>query len=163
MHENLSLTRTGLNVALAYTLPVLAWLLGQSLLVATGQSDPGRSLHLLFTSLLLLQAGALSVSLPWLLRSSSRPGHICAVAMLLLVPLPLYAIVWLAGAVPAAVLGLALLCLSGFAVLLYVWFALCLAWTRAGQLRALVLLGTQVVTLGCCWHFRVGWQQVLGL
>lgn len=163
MPENLNLARNGLKVALAYTLPVLAWLLGQCLLIASGQAAPGQSLQLLFTSLLLLQAGALGLSLPWLLRYSSRLGHLFAIAMLLLVPLPLYAIVWLAGAVPAATLGLALLGLLVLAFLLYLLFTLCLAVTAAGQLRAVVLLGTQVVSLAAVWNFRAAWQQALGL
>ena len=163
MPDSRALMRTGLNTALAYTLPLLAWLLGQSLLIGAGQANAELSMRVLFSTLLFLQACALTLCIPWLLRGSSRSGHFYAVTVVLLVPLPLFALAWLAGSVADTSLLLALACLFCLAAILYTWYTLCLALTRPGQLRSLLLSGTQLLALGFYWNYRADWQGVLGL
>jgi hypothetical protein len=163
MHDSIAVTRTGLNMALAYCLPLLVWLLGQSMLVSTDQADPTDSLRTFFPTLLLLQACMLGLCLPWILRSPSRTGHCAAVFLLVTVPLPLYAITWLAGAASAASLFLALLSLFALGGLLYGLYSACLAYTRAGHLRSLLFLTLQLLALLSCWYYRAEWQRLLGL
>jgi len=163
MPESVLATRTGLNVALTYTLPFVAWLLGQSFLSSFDHVGISISLEGMVTSLFLVQSCALAVCLPWLMRFPTHIARCCGIAMLLLVPGPLYAITWLAGAAEADSLVLAMLCLVVLALLLYGVYTACLALTSTGQYRSLLLLSLQLALVGLCWNYKYVWLQVLSL
>jgi hypothetical protein len=154
--------RSGLNLALAYTVPSLLWLLGQSVVSRVAHVDIALSLQSLLPTLLLLQACMLALCLPWLMRFSTHRARLSTMMMLLFVPLPVYAVSWLTGATIASVLMLSMLGLIGLGVLLYALYWACLALTPPGQVRAAILLTVQLVLIGLCWSYRGLWQEVLG-
>jgi hypothetical protein len=153
----------GIHVALAYCLPLVVWLAAQGALISERLADPRLSFELLLRTLLLLQAAAVTLSLPWFLRTPSRPAQGVALSMALSVPLPLYALCWLAGAATARSLLEALLTLFGLSALLYALYASAIALAPAGRVRSTALLGLQVIALGCLWHYRDQWLAVAGL
>jgi hypothetical protein len=161
MHERVAATRTGLLAALAYTLPLLAWLLGQAMLSSADRFDPAPALQGMMTTALLLQAVALAVGLPWLLRFPALADRCCGAAMLLLVPGPLYAIAALSGAVSAGAVLIALASLAVLGLLLHGVYAICLGLSATGQVRALLFVAVQVALVVICWHYRQLWEQVL--
>ena len=154
---------SGINVALAYCLPLIVWLAAQSVLISDQQADPRRSFELLLRALILLQAAAVTLSLPWFLRAPSRLSQGSALFMAILVPLPLYALGWLVGAASAASLLRALLALCGLSALLFGLYAAAVALAPAGRVRSIAMLGLQLATLGCLWSYRDQWLAVVSL
>lgn len=163
MHERLAAARTGLAMALVYTLPLLLWLLGQAFQSSVDRFDLGPSLGGMMITAPLLQSCSLALCLPWLMRFPAPGERCCAVAMLLLVPAPLYAVACLAGAASPHSLAIALLVLAALALVLLGIYAACLRRTVPGQARSLLLLCTQLIMVGLCWQGRDIWPQVLSL
>lgn len=163
MSDTISASRIGLSIGLAYTLPVMLWLVGQSLLNRTGQPGLAIPLQGMVSALLLLQAITLAVCLPWLMRYRTLRARNYGVAMVLFVPGPLYALAWLTGAAHAIVLWLVILSLVVFALLLHMLFTVCIRVTAQGQQRSLALLTLQLVLVGMCWNYHDIWQRSLGL
>jgi hypothetical protein len=163
MPERVAATRTGLAIALAYTLPLVIWLLGQAFLSSASQTSLASLLRGMPATLLLLQSCALAIGLPWLLRFPLWPDRCCAVAMLLLVPAPLYAISSLAG--PGGGTGLvpAVSALAVLALLLHAIYAACLKLTTAGQRREILIVCVQFFLVTLCWQNRHHWETVLML
>ena len=160
MPDGLQATRSGLHMALAYTLPLVVWLLGQSWLAISEQADPAAALQQLLHVLILLQACALALCTPWLLR---YPKPICGVAMLLLAPLPLYSIAWVTGTVEARTLLLILFFLGALALCLYGFYRVCVTLIPGGQPRSLAVLGSQLALPMLCWVYRGDCLRMLGL
>jgi hypothetical protein len=154
-------TRTGLVMALAYTLPLLLWLMSQASLSSAGRFDPALSLRSMLASLLVVQSCALALCTPWLLRFPALLDRCCALAMLVLLPGPLYAIAGLSGAASASALLLAILLLATLACLIHFLYAACLALTAPGNTRSILLVSLQVLMVALCWHQRGLWQPVL--
>ena len=163
MSERVQATRAGLYIALVFTLPIFAWLLGQSFLPGTGPLGVSAALGAMMATLLLLQSGALAVCLPSLLRFSTALDRCCGIAMIVLVPAPLYALCWQGGGGEWPGLVMSMTTLVGFAAVLYGLFAVCLILTVPGGRRSFLLLAVQLVLLVLCWNFRSLWQQVLQL
>jgi hypothetical protein len=160
MPERVAATRAGLLLALVFTLPLLLWMLGQAVLSSAGQFDLALPLGGMMNTALLLQSCSLALGLPWLMRFQAPLDRCCAVAMLLLVPGPLYAVAALSGAVSATGILYALGGLAALALLLYGVYAGCLRLAAAGRVRSILLLSAQLIGLGLCWHYRQLWQQV---
>ena len=154
-------TRAGLSMALAYTLPLLLWLLWQASLSSADQFDPALSLRSMLASLLVVQSCALALSTPWLMRFPAPLDRCCALAMLVLVPGPLYAIAGLSGTASTTALLLAILLLAALAVVIHFLYAACLVLTAPGTTRSILLLSLQVLLVGLCWQQRDLWQPVL--
>ena len=154
---------SGVYVALAYCLPLVVWLAAQSVLISDQQADPRRSFELLLRALVLLQAAAIALSLPWFLRAPSRPAQGSALFMAVLVPLPLYALCWLVGSAAAYSLLQAFLTTCGLGALLYGLYATAIALTPVGRVRSIVVLGLQISILGSLWSYRDQWLAVAGL
>lgn len=163
MSERVLATRAGLMLGLAFTLPLMLWMLGQAVLSSAGQFDLALPLRGLVTTALVLQSGSLALGLPWLMRYEAPLDRCCAAAMLALVPMPLYAVAALSGALDWTALALALTALAALALLLHGVYSACIGLTTTGRGRGLLLVCTQLVLLGCCWQFRDLWQQVLSL
>jgi hypothetical protein len=163
MHPERAGAPSGIYVALAYCLPLVVWLAAQSALISDQQADPRRSFELLLRALILLQAAAVTLSLPWFLRAPSRPAQVSALFMAVLVPLPLYTLCWLVGAANAASLLQALLTLCGLSALLYCLYATAIALAPAGRIRSVTLLGLQIAILGCLWSYREQWLAMASL
>jgi hypothetical protein len=163
MPESVMAARLGLNMALVYTLPFFLWLLGQSYLSRTGSVEIAISLQGMMATLLLLQSCILAACLPWMMRFSLHRDRCYGVAMLVLVPAPLYAISWLTGAAQVKALVLAMASLVGIGMLLYGLYTACLIVAAPGQQRSLLIRVLQVALVGFCWNYREVWQQVLSL
>lgn len=161
MHESVAATRAGLIMALAYTLPLLLWLIGQAILSSAGRFDFALSLGGMMTAALLLQSCALALGLPWLMRFRAGRARCCAVAMSVLVPAPLYAVAGLSGVIGWTALAIALATLAALALLLYGIYTACLTVTVAGTTRSLLIVCTQALLLALCWEYRDLWQRVL--
>ena len=163
MSERVMATRAGLYITLVFTLPIFAWLLGQSFLPGAGPLGISAALGTMMATLLLLQSGALAVCLPSLLRFSTVRDHCCGMAMIVLVPAPLYALCWQGGGGEWLGLVMAMTVLVGLAAALYGLYAGCLILTAPGGRRSFLLLAVQLALLMLCWNFRALWQEVLQL
>jgi hypothetical protein len=161
MPERIIATRTGLVMALAYTLPLLLWLLWQASLSNTERFDPALSLRGMLASLLIVQSSAIALCTPWLMRFSALLDRCCALAMLVLVPGPLYAIAGLSATASTTALLLAMLLLAGLAVVIHFLYAACLGLSAPGNRRSILMVSLQVLLLALCWHQRELWQTVL--
>jgi hypothetical protein len=161
MPENILAARAGLIMALAYTLPLLLWLLWQAGLASASQFDPALSLKGMVNAGLVLQSCALALCTPWLMRFPGLADRCAAVAMLLLVPGPLYAIAALATAVSGAGLLLAVLLLAVLALVLNFVYAACMVMAARANNRAILLPCVQFILVALCWQQRDLWQQVL--
>lgn len=163
MYDTVRATRSGLHLALAYTIPSTLWLLGQSWLTVGGQGIPAAPAYTLLTCLLVLQAGALVLCTPWLLRYPTPRQQLCGLTMLLLTPLPLHSTAWAAGAVEARSLLLAWSFLAGLALCLYYYYRLLLSLVPVGERRALAVLCSQLLLLLLGWIYRGDGLGLLGL
>lgn len=161
MPERIVATRAGLAMALVYTLPLLLWLLWQAGLSSADQFDPALSLRGMLASLLVVQSCALALCTPWLMRFSAPLDRCCALAMLVLVPGPLYAIAGLSEAASTTALLLAILVLVALAFAIHFLYAACLDLTAPGNTRSILLVSLQVLLLALCWQQRDLWQPVL--
>ena len=162
MHERLAAARTGLAMALVYTLPLLLWLLGQAFQSSVDRFDLGPSLGGMMITAPLLQSCSLALCLPWLMRFPAPGERCCAVAMLLLVPARCTRSPAWRGGQPHSP-AIALLVLAALALVLLGVYAACLRRTVPGQARSLLLLCTQLIMVGLCWQGRDIWPQVLSL
>jgi hypothetical protein len=163
MPESILAARAGLNIALAFTLPLLVWLLGQAMLSSGGQIGIATSMQGMMATLLLLQAMALVWCLPQLMRFPAAGDRCSAIVLILLVPAPLYAISWLGGGTDFYALVLSMSILAGLALISYGLYATCIAWSAPGRWRASILLFMQMIAVGLCWNYRYFWEQVLAL
>lgn len=161
MPERIMATRTGLVIALAYTLPPLLWLLWQASLSSADRFDPALSLRGMLTGLLVAQSCALALCTPWIMRFPLPLDRCCALAMLILVPGPLYAIAVLSSTASTAALLLAILLLTALAVVIHFLYSVCLYMTESGNTRSILMMSLQVLLLALCWHRRDVWQAVL--
>lgn len=163
MPERAAAARAGLAIALAYTLPLALWLGGQAVLSSAGRFDLAAPLRAMVTTALLLQCCGLALGLPRLMRFETPAERCCGVAMLVLVPAPLYAIASLSGAVSPTALVVALAALAAIALPVHGVYAACLRLTTAGQARSVLLLATRFLLVWLCWQYRHLWQQVASL
>lgn len=153
----------GINVALAFCLPLSVWLLAQSLLVSDRQADPLMSFTLLLQALFLLQVVAVTLALPAFLRAPTRRTHAEALGMVLLAPLPLYSLCWLTGSATAAMLLRTLATAAGLSLLLYAVFSVAVRLAPAGRIRALTCLSLQAALIAATWRYRDVLMSAVGL
>ena len=151
--------KIGVIAGLAYSLPVMIWLL-TSLAWHADRVVPLVTQAL--TALFLVQALALVAWVPWFAEQSGWRMALPAFWLLLSFPLPLLAMAWATGAVDAARLSLAQGALLGFAVLL-LGAARGLLRLTNGQIRRFVLVGLQLSAAALLWRFRDDWLRGLGL
>jgi len=151
--------RSGVIAGLAYSLPVMIWLL-TSLAWQTDRVNPLVAQAL--TALFLAQALALVAFVPWFAEQSGWRMALPALWLLLSFPLPLLAMAWATGAMDAAHLSLAQGALLGFAVLLLGAARGLLGLTK-GQVRRFAMVGLQLGAAALLWRFRDAWLGGLGL
>jgi len=151
--------RSGVIAGLAYSLPVMIWLL-TSLAWHSDRVVPLVTQAL--TALFLVQALALVVFVPWFAERSGWRMALPALWLLLSFPLPLLAMAWATGTMDAAHLSLMESALMGFAVLL-LGAAKGLVRLTSGQIRRFVLVGLQLGVATLLWRFRETWLAGLGL
>lgn len=156
----MSAARIGVYAGVGYTLPVAVWLATQ-LWIVTAAAYPVLPLaRQSLDALLQLQAFAVVLCMPWLMRGRGSREHLCGVAALLLVPLPLFALAWLMGAGSLPQLVRSEACVTAFALLTYLLLMRWFAWLAQGQLRSTAIVFTQLLLALALWrsrHYLPGW------
>ncbi len=151
--------RSGVIAGLAYSLPIMIWLL-TSLALHADRVVPLVTQAL--TALFLAQALALVAFVPWFAEQGGWRIALPALWLLLSFPLPLLAMAWATGALDAARLGLVESALLCFTVLL-LGAVRGLMRLTSGQVRRFTITGLQLGTTALLWRFRDAWLGGLGL
>ncbi len=154
-------TTQGAQLGLMYSIPVLAWTAGQYLLQQADNPDFGRiaatALEGLWTVAVLLAA----LLIPLTGRDETLGEDLAGGVLLVMVPLPLVSLAWLAGAPQAALLirGQLMLCGATALMVLATW-ALARFFGPAPILwPARVAMGT--LSTACLWLLRDQWLNWL--
>ncbi len=153
-------TRTGLNLALLYSVPVLLWAAG----VANEGSTPVADIALQCAGILfLVQALSVALIAPWYATQNRLQDGLVGLLIVLLVPLPLLSIIWLTGAVEASVLASGQSLVLGLSALLLVFSRSLNAVIPAAFPRDIMIACVQVGAAAGTWAFRHQWMALAGL
>jgi hypothetical protein len=155
--------RMAVYAGIACTLPIALWLLIQ-LRIAGEAGVPARQLAQQCMEVLpLLQSLAVVLCMPWLLRDPLWRSRLSALVLLLLVPLPLVGLCWLAGAAQLAAIARAAAWVAGFALLVCLLILPLVAWLPQRHFRPAAIAVTQLLLMLALWRMRAqvsGWIAV---
>jgi hypothetical protein len=143
---------TGFGWGLSITLPLLAWLLGACALAVHNGSyieDQAPLATLVLAHSLLLVV----VTLP-LLRYTYWTACLAGAASLLLVPLPLYVLLWATGAAELPQLAAAALLIATTSLAACGVYRCCTAYLSSLYLRSLAMRGGQLALCLALWLAR---------
>lgn len=154
--------RTGLLVGLALTVPVTFWLLAQAEVHGGANGALRATARQAAQTLVLLQALGAGLLAPWLTRAERAVEGVWDIAMLVAVPLPLFAVAWAVGAVGWAPVARSQASVLALGVTLYALSrAAITALPRDGP-RALATALIQGLACVGIWASREAWLGWLG-
>ena len=155
--------RVSVLFGLAVLLPVLTWV-SATAMQALGSGSDGATFTLSTVRMLcLVLALSVPVSLPWFANSRSWSDTVFGPLLVVLVPLPLWTVLWLTGDLDFMVL---LLPLAGIALIMMTLSAGLRFLSADGRsMPAMTLIQTaiSVAVAGLAWTLRDQWLGWLGL
>ena len=153
--------RDSLYLGLLYSLPLMLWVAGQ-LDPTPGGSGADVALRCA-QILVLVQSIMLACVAPWYAWDSRWQDGLTGLLIVLLVPLPLVAVIWLTGAADASTLVLAQAGLVSLAALLLALGKLVAHAVPSGVFSAIAVTSLQVCAVAAAWILRHEWLAWFGL